>query len=196
MTWMPVNDTRPSSVLIPIIEDDDQFKVVLEVRAEGLPQAGEICLPGGTIEPHETSECAAIRETCEELAIKAEQIEMICPMIKTAGPGGRMVESHLAFLHDYQNTFSDKEVAEVFTVPLRFFYIAEPIIGDVDLHTELRDNFPEHLLAKREIQFQPVKRSYEFFDVQGHIIWGLTSNILKRAATIVYGDEYSARELF
>lgn len=194
ITWMPVNDERPAAVLIPIIENDDRFEVVLEIRAPKLKQAGEVCLPGGSIEDGETSEQAAIRETCEELEIDPSQIEMIAPMISTAGPGGRMVETYLAFLHDYHGTYSRKEVDHVLTVPLRFFYVAEPIIGDVDLYTKLRDNFPLQLLGdKKDFEFQPVKRSYEFYETKGHVIWGLTSNILKRVAEIVYGDEYSTR---
>lgn len=191
LEWMPLNRIQPAGVLIPLIENGDSMDVVLEVRAKGIAQSGEVCLPGGHLEEGETTCMAAVRETCEELRVEASQIEVVAPMVAVTGPSGRIVESHLAFLRDYEGTYAPSEVDHVLTVPLRHFYETAPIIGNVDLVAQLGDDFPSHLLAgEQEPWFHPIPRTYYFYPVQDQLVWGLTAYILKRTAEIVYGDEH------
>lgn len=196
LEWMPVNKTRDAAVLIPLIQrGDDYLDVVLEVRAGNITQGGEVCLPGGVIEEGETTRDAAIRETCEELLVDPSQIEVICPMVATGGPLGRVVESYLGTIENYNGTYAETEVDHILTVPLRFFYSAEPIVGDIDLIAQIRDNFPTHLLEREKGPwFSNVPRSYYFYEFKGHVIWGLTASILRETARIIYGDEHPTRE--
>ena len=78
-----------AAVLIPLVEGATNVQIVLELRAYDLDvQPGEVCLPGGRIEQDETPWEAAVRETCEELLVAPEQIEIIAEMDEMIGTGG------------------------------------------------------------------------------------------------------------
>ena len=52
------------AVLVPLVEHDGELSVLYEVRAATLRrQPGEVCFPGGRMEPGETPEVSALRET-------------------------------------------------------------------------------------------------------------------------------------
>ena len=51
--------------------------MIFEKRAAHIPQGGEVCLPGGMIEPEETSEQAALREWEEETGISQDRLELV-----------------------------------------------------------------------------------------------------------------------
>ena len=61
---------RSMAVLLPLAEGPEGWQVLFEVRAAGISQPGEVCFPGGRIEPGETPEEAALRECREELDIR------------------------------------------------------------------------------------------------------------------------------
>lgn len=58
------------AVVAPVIWRDDSPELIVEVRAAGIPQAGDPCFPGGRIEAGETPAQAASREMAEELDIR------------------------------------------------------------------------------------------------------------------------------
>lgn len=63
----PAN-ARRAAVIIALFQVDDQWMIPLTVRPKSLQHhGGQICLPGGKIEPGETPRQAALREYCEEL---------------------------------------------------------------------------------------------------------------------------------
>ena len=84
---------RKNAVLIPLVEKQGEWSILVEVRQTGIRQGGEICFPGGRIEEHETAEEAAVRETSEELLISPQKIEVIAPMHTMAGPGGAQIRT-------------------------------------------------------------------------------------------------------
>ena len=50
------------SVLVPFVEMDGEIHILYEIRSQVIPtQPGEVCFPGGAIEPGETAREAAIR---------------------------------------------------------------------------------------------------------------------------------------
>ena len=50
------------AVLIPLIKKEDGYHVLFEVRAKHLnKQPGEVCFPGGKVEPGESTYEAAVR---------------------------------------------------------------------------------------------------------------------------------------
>src|SRR5215510_12971597 len=66
----PRLDARPAAVVALLHLIDDRWHMPLMVRPETLAHhAGQSSLPGGMVEPGETSEEAAIRELEEELGI-------------------------------------------------------------------------------------------------------------------------------
>ena len=65
------------AILIPWVEIDSVNALLLEVRSQLVKQPGEVCFPGGRSECGETVTETAVRETCEELGLRPEDIEVI-----------------------------------------------------------------------------------------------------------------------
>ena len=78
----PINKFHRFAVLIPLIErEDGNVDVLFETRAQELDaQPGEICFPGGAMEGGESPLETALRETCEEIGVAADDIEIIGQM--------------------------------------------------------------------------------------------------------------------
>lgn len=73
----PIDIENSFSVMIPLIKRKGDVHLLFEKRALTLRnQPGEISFPGGRIEEGETPEKAAIRETCEELLIEENEVEV------------------------------------------------------------------------------------------------------------------------
>ena len=64
------------AVLIPLMEKEDGFHVLLEKRGALVPQPGEISFPGGRMEEFDQGAAeTAVRETCEELGVEQKAIK-------------------------------------------------------------------------------------------------------------------------
>ena len=112
-----------SSVLIPILEHENNLCLLYEIRSENLKnQPNEICFPGGRIERGESKKQAAVRETAEELLIEPESIEIIGASDILITPFNTIIYPYVGTVKDYKGTFNN-EVKEVFIVPLPFFFI-------------------------------------------------------------------------
>jgi 8-oxo-dGTP pyrophosphatase MutT (NUDIX family) len=71
-------DARPAAVLIALFPRDGEWHIPLIVRpAHMLDHAGQISLPGGSIERGETGRQAALREYSEELGAPAEEVRVL-----------------------------------------------------------------------------------------------------------------------
>ncbi len=71
-------DARPAAVLALLYPHEDAWHLPLTLRPAHLPDhAGQVCLPGGAIEPGETAREAAVREFVEELGATEEPIELL-----------------------------------------------------------------------------------------------------------------------
>ena len=69
---------RASAVLIPLVEDRGELKVILTQRSSQLRHhAGQISFPGGAIDAGETAEEAAFREAHEEINLHPSHVDML-----------------------------------------------------------------------------------------------------------------------
>ena len=68
---------RHAAGLLLIVPHADDAHVVLTVRADTLRHPGQVSLPGGVVEPGETFEQAALREAHEEVAVIADEVEIL-----------------------------------------------------------------------------------------------------------------------
>ncbi|MBQ9321813.1 MAG: CoA pyrophosphatase [Eubacterium sp.] len=170
---------KSAAVLIPLLERDGSVRVLFERRSADVRQGGEICFPGGMIEPHERPADAAVRETAEELLLPAEQIEVIAPMHCMPGPGGAEVTSFLGVLHGYGGMFAASEVAEVFTIPLSWFAEHPPLIHSARMRLETEADFPYHLIpGGRNYPMRSIPRRFYFYETEHGVIWGMTAELL------------------
>lgn len=175
-------DGREAAVLIPLIQQEDgETAVIFEVRSARLhTQPSEICFPGGGIEKDETPEETAVRETEEELLIRAEQIKVLGQADGTIGPSGSPMWAYAGILKGYHQTYSKDEVEEVFCVPLSWLLAHEPEMYSANAHFIPGEGFPADtvpggfMMGKKSLTMQiPVYRCGKY------VIWGATARILK-----------------
>lgn len=171
------------AVLCPLLEQPDGLHLLFEVRAQNLRQGGEVCFPGGRMEPGESPLQAALRETQEELNIPPETVEFlgtpdfICnqrnfllrPVLGVVSPAG------LAAM-----TPSPAEVAETFTVPLSFFRETAPELWHYALEPRVPADFPYAAVGI------PADYPWNWGDVElpiwhygPHTIWGMTARLVR-----------------
>lgn len=180
-----VGRRKNCSVLIPLVEIDGELHVLYEQRSSRLKtQPGDVCFPGGVMEPGETPLECAVRETEEEIGIPAERIRVIGQFdsiyevrnITMHTIIGVIEEADLALLNP-----NPDEVAKVFTVPYRFFEEKEPFIYEYDIVQKV-DDFPyEKVGVNPDYKWRvgratvPIWHYGEGEDRQ--LLWGLTALI-------------------
>ncbi len=104
---------------VALIEDD----LILMVRQT---YRGETfwTFPGGSIEPGETPEAAAIREAREEVGLDVKIIRLLCRTPRTIAPGvyscylGQIVDGEIALGSDPEQPDDNQELHEVRWFPL------------------------------------------------------------------------------
>ena len=174
---------RNYAVLCPFVEKEDGVHILFEVRAKELRQGGEVCFPGGTMEEGESAAECALRETEEELGIPREEITLFGEGDFQAGQDGFMLRpllgvvsrAGLAAMHP-----SAAEVAEVFTVPLRFFRETPPEVYTYDLVPKLPEAFPyEAVGISRQYPWRGGRVDVPIWYYEGHVIWGLTGRVIR-----------------
>ena len=169
---------RNYAVLCPFVEKEDGVHILFEVRAKELRQGGEVCCPGGTMEEGESAAECALRETEEELGIPREEITLFGEGDFQAGQDGFMLRPLLGVVSRAGLAAmrpSAAEVAEVFTVPLRFFRETPPEVYTYDLVPKLPEAFPyEAVGISRQYPWRGGRVDVPIWYYEGHVIWGLT----------------------
>ena len=177
-----IGEETVSRYAVAIILDGDreEEEILFEVRSERIShQPGDVCLPGGRIEEDEEPEETVIREVCEELLISPEQIQIICP-VSVLINSSQQIHVYLCHLQDYNNTFSENEVARVFRVPLSYFYNNQPEIHEVLWSPEFDDDFPfDKIHGGRKYPWRQRKSRIRFYEYEGNVIWGITARIME-----------------
>ena len=171
------------SVTIPLIETEEGLSMVFEVRAAGLKtQPGDICFPGGRMEEGETALQCALRELKEETGIS---------------PSDLRVQGQFDTLHEFSGhtlyTFAvslapqalqkarlnQKEVAELFTVPLKFFRENTAEIYDIDVVSDVSDFPYDKTGISPDYKWRKGKNLLPLYRYEDKIIWGITARIVK-----------------
>ena len=168
------------AVCIPLIPVEDGFDVLFEVRSGKIPaQPGDVCLPGGGMEPGETPDQTAVREACEELLVKPEQLSVVGPA-DVLREGNVILHPFAAILTDYCGTYSMAEVAEVFRVPLKFFLENEPDVYTFPMSYRLSDDFPfDRIVGGRKYAWRESIHEALFYEYNGRTIWGFTARVMR-----------------
>lgn len=171
-----------SAVLVPLVKIDGEFHILFEKRALSLRrQPGEICFPGGQTDPDDHgAKATALRESCEELGIPPQNIEIIAPLDVMVSAYNAIIIPYLAYIKELTTLkVSTDEVAKVLYIPLSFFMENEPDVHYTQTMVSAPDDFPFHLIPHgRDYPFRTGRVAQYFYIWQDEVIWGLTAAIL------------------
>ncbi len=146
---------KTSAVFIPLFYNQGQYYVLFTERSDEVNfHKGQVCFPGGTREPSDSSLLqTALREIEEEISLKAKDVEVLGELDDSiALTSNYIISPFVAFIpHPYPFKADGREIREIFSVPLSF----------------LMD----------EANFKQDSYAYEY---EGHIIWGATARILRQ----------------
>ena len=184
-----------ASVFIPLVRGENDVEILFEVRAAHLKrQPGEVCLPGGHIEPGESARDAAIRETCEELLVDRCQIANVVDMGRIDGPGGMPLRVFAGELVGYAGSFDAEEVGSVFTVSLDWFLEHEPAVYTGRLELQAPDNLPWDLIpGGRAYPWHTRRHEIPFYEDINPVIWGFTARVVRWFVNVLKAG-YSAED--
>lgn len=186
----PIGTTNKYAVLIPLIDINDNWEVIFEVRAKELKsQPGEISFPGGKVELGETYEEAAIRETIEELRIDNHNIDVVGELDYLVSYENLVIHCFLATINHISIDKIDPnpdEVDHIFTVPLDYFLNNEPDIYELGLETVENDEFPYNLIpGGKKYKWRRGKHRVLFYQYNDYIIWGFTARMMHHFIEII-----------
>ena len=181
---------RAYAVLVPLVEREGELCLLYEVRAKTLRrQPGEVCFPGGRMEPGETPEACALRETWEELGIPSDRVKVLGRLDFIAHRANFIMYPILGLvdagaLSPHLRPSPD-EVEEYFLVPLSHLLETEPIEYEYELIPTPAENFPYELIGiPRDYKWQHGRENVPVYPWQGRAIWGLTGRITRNLVRI------------
>lgn len=180
---MGANTKSISSVLIPLVEIDGEIHLIFEKRSSKLrSQPLDVSFPGGRIDNEDTSPLeAAVRETCEEIGICEDQIDIITELDLFVVPYGVIIHNFVGKINDISKiNINEDEVESIFTVPLSFFMENEPLKYDSEVIVVREEPFPFHLIPfGKDYPFKNGSYEILFWHYEGKTIWGFTAAIVK-----------------
>lgn len=163
---------RQAAVLIPLIEQDDVWRVILTMRSSALKHhPGQIAFPGGKQDEGDADLIeTALREAEEEIGLSRASVEVIGTLPAHETVTGFTVTPIVGVVrHPFVPSPEVGEVAEVFSVPLTF--LAAP------------ENF--QIQSRR---WRGQRRYYYTVPFGPYYIWGATARMLR-----AFADTLAAR---
>ena len=171
------------AVLCPLAETAEGLSLLFEVRAAGLRQGGEVCFPGGRMEAEESPAQCALRETEEELAIPAAEVELLGETDFICNQRGFLLRPVAGWVSPRGLRAlrpSPAEVAEAFTVPLAFFRETEPDVRHYELVPRVPEDFPYGPVGiPRDYPWSHGEVELPIWYYGGHVVWGMTARLVR-----------------
>ncbi len=164
---------RPAAVLMAFTERNDQLHLLLTERTHTVrDHPGQVAFPGGVAEAHDRDlEQTALRESDEEIGLRADQVEVVGYLTAQPIITGYAVLPVVGFFDPGFIARTDpREVAGVFQVPLGF----------------LLD--PANQQAMQREKDGVVLHMYEFH-YDGHRIWGATALMIGQFIAALTGEQ-------
>ncbi|MFM8943590.1 MAG: NUDIX hydrolase [Acidimicrobiaceae bacterium] len=158
----PLENARPSAVLVGLFESTNGVEAILTRRSQALANhRGEISFPGGRLENGETAVDAALRETHEEIGIAPSDARIIGELnsMSTVVSNSHIVPIVARYASAPAFSAVNSEVDRVFSVPL--------------LELARQDTYSQEHWVFSDREFQ-----INFFYLDDETIWGATARIL------------------
>ncbi|MDR3225154.1 MAG: CoA pyrophosphatase [Clostridiales Family XIII bacterium] len=184
-----------ASVLLPLVNKHETLHLLYEVRSDELrKQPGEISFPGGKMEPGETPEQTAVRETCEELCIPDCAVRLITQLDYIVTYSNFTMYACLGEIDAAALTAEPNraEVKDTFLVPLSFFLDNDPEIFVNRVAPILPADFPlEKILFKDGYSWREGSAAVPIYTWpdpdagEDRIIWGLTARLTHRFIELI-----------
>lgn len=200
------NEYLLSAILVPLVEIEGEEHLLFEIRADNIRQGGEVCFPGGHYDSRKDASYleTALRETYEELGIQNNSVKLVGQLDTLVSPRGIIVECFLGAIdiHNLDELQLDaEEVADVFSVPLRWFVDNPPEVYHTRVETQssyIDDQGNKKILLPVEDLGLPARykknrsewiRRVVLYRRGSHIIWGLTAAIVENLIDQLFGDK-------
>ena len=154
---------RPAAVLLPILVGDVPEKLLLTRRSDKLRrQPGDIAFPGGAVDPGDpTALHAALRESCEEVGLLPEHVNVLGQMDERATVTGFRITPFVGTVDGPYPFRTNHEVDVLIEVPIE----------------TLRD--PDILEVENRRMPDGSMRDVYHYHFEGHDIWGITGQLIK-----------------
>ena len=189
----PIWKLRFFAIMPLLTEIDGELHFILNKRAAGVNQPGDICFPGGHQEKGETLQETALRETEEEIGIPRDKIQVLgkSDFMLTVYRG--MIQPFVGFVpyEIFKNAKPNPEEVElIFTVPLKFFLETEPDKHDTVWKVIESETFPYHRIeGGKNYPFSKGKTTQLFYEYDGYTIWGFTAQVIRNIVDILKAKE-------
>ena len=184
------------AILVPLIRRRGALRLLYEVRASTLRhQPGEVCFPGGAMEPSESPLRCALRETEEELGLPSSAVDVVGPLDFLLRGSG-VVYPVLALLHaDIPGDLhlNPAEVSDVFTVPLTWLRANPPEIYRYTHCPQLADFPYDAVQVPRDYPWSPFVMEVPIYRGLAHPLWGMTARVTARLIRQLYEKEDGQR---
>ncbi|MDE0735363.1 MAG: CoA pyrophosphatase [Pirellulaceae bacterium] len=171
--------TRQAAVLVLLVQLPGGWQIPMTVRPAGMQQhAGQVCFPGGALEPGEDVELAALREASEELGITVTPDHVL----------GQLTPLWV-FASDFWVT------PVVASCPGPLHYRANPSeVADV-IEVSLAELADPSVVQSCSVRPGPWALTAPAFCLGGQVIWGASSMILGELIELCHGAGDSAAQV-
>ena len=161
--FKPPEDSKESAVIIPFIELNDTWHLIFEKKVnDNSKHAGQVAFPGGSKDEQDKNFLeTAIRETCEEIGVCENDLEILGEVEPTVTLTTNFVIYPFAAIVKKPPPYkiNRSEVEKLIFVPLQYL---------IDKHP-----FPS-----QKYIYKGKERVTMVIEYDGEIIWGATARIL------------------
>ena len=169
------------AVLVPLVEGPEGLSLLYEVRPAKLHHhSGEVCFPGGRMEPGETPRQCALRETWEELGIPESAVTVIGEMDFIHIRAGSLLRPVLGEVDPAALAAmrpAPEEVAGTFLLPLRELKAHPPEVYLYRQPVEAPDFPYADAGVPADYPWRPWRLEVPVYHGLPYHLWGITARI-------------------